>query len=153
MAKITLEKAVNAPLSDVWKSWDAFADIYTFHPGIENSYLLDGSQPTGTGARRRCDFVGGKNHVLEEIVAYEPEKKLTVKIYDGNIPLKVAFVTFEFRALGPQRTQITTTADYEMKMGVLGKLISPIMRKQLGAGLDALLDGNAAFMTERTKAA
>ncbi|NIZ63230.1 SRPBCC family protein [Sedimentitalea sp. CY04] len=146
MAQITKEKTVNAPLSEVWKSWDAYADVHTFHPGVENSYLLEGSKATGNGAKRRCDFVGGKNHILEEIVAYEPEKKLTIKIYDGNVPLKVAYVTFAFQALGPSQTKITVSADFSMKMGLLGKLISPIMRKQLGAGLGILLDGNAEMM-------
>ncbi len=45
------------------------------------------------------------------------------------------------------------SAIFEMKMGVLGKLISPIMRTQLGAELGALLAGNASCLIERTKAA
>ncbi|NRB17263.1 MAG: hypothetical protein HRU33_06715 [Rhodobacteraceae bacterium] len=74
--------------------------------------MLEGSKPTGKGAKRRCDFVGGRNHIPEEIVAYEPERQLTIKIYDGNILLKVAFVTFTFLAIEPPQTQISVAADF-----------------------------------------
>lgn len=153
MAQLKLKKIIDAPLSEVWTTWDAFGDIHTFHPDVENSHLLAGSQQTGNGAKRRCDFVGGKNHVLEEIVEYEPEKRLKVKIFDGNVPIKVAYVTFSFRSLGPNRTEIVTEADFEMKMGLFGKLLSPVMRKQLEKGLGNLLNGNAEHMSGQPRAA
>ncbi|MFV2092673.1 MAG: hypothetical protein ACC634_06270 [Hyphomicrobiales bacterium] len=40
MAQIVKEITVNAPLSEVWKSWDALGDIHSFHPGLENPFLL-----------------------------------------------------------------------------------------------------------------
>lgn len=149
MAPVTLKQIVDAPLAAVWESWDRYADVHSFHPGIGNSYLVENSRPTGLGAKRRCDFVGGKNYILEEIVAYEEQRKMTLKIYDGNIPLKVAFVTFTFKPLGPKRTEITATARFTPKFGPLGVLLRPVMRKQLGKGLTELLEGNAAYVAAR----
>ncbi|MFV2092672.1 MAG: hypothetical protein ACC634_06265 [Hyphomicrobiales bacterium] len=62
-------------------------------------------------------------------------------------------MTFKFLAIGQSRTRITVSADFEMKFGVLGKLLSPIMRRQLGSGLASLLDGNAAFVEGVAEAA
>ncbi|WP_104017927.1 SRPBCC family protein [Roseovarius nitratireducens] len=149
MAPVTLKQTVDAPLAAVWESWDRYADVHSFHPGIENSYLVENSRSTGLGAKRRCDFVGGKNYILEEIVAYEEQRKMTLKIYDGNIPLKVAFVTFTFKPLGSKRTEITATARFTSKFGPLGLLLRPIMREQLGKGLTELLAGNAAYVAAR----
>jgi hypothetical protein len=149
MAPVILKQTVEAPLAAVWESWDRYADVHSFHPGLENSYLVENSRSTGLGAKRRCDFVGGKNYILEEIVAYEAQRKMTLKIYDGNIPLKVAFVTFTFKPLGPMRTEISATAQFTPKFGPLGLLLRPIMRKQLGKGLTELLAGNAAYVATR----
>ena len=65
MPNIQVEKFVNAPLADVWKTWDNYGEVAAFHPGVEKSYLLEDSAPSGKGAKRRCDFVDGKNHVLD----------------------------------------------------------------------------------------
>ena len=151
MSAVKSEKVVNAALSEVWKTWDAYGDVYKFHPGVEKSYLLEDSVQAGKGARRRCDFVGGKNYVLEEIVSYNPEASFTHKLYDGNIPVKHAFVTFTFQPLGTDRTKVLISAEFKMKFGLLGALLKPIMRKQLQKGLDAMLDGNADYLAKQIR--
>ncbi|MCP4308861.1 MAG: hypothetical protein GY788_29100 [bacterium] len=52
MTTITAKRVVEAPLEEVWESWDAFADIRKFHPDLRDSYLITDSAPTGLGARR-----------------------------------------------------------------------------------------------------
>ena len=106
MTPVTLKQTVDAPLAAVWESWDRYADVHSFHPGIENSYLVENSRSTGLGAKRRCDFVGGKNYILEEIVAYEEQRKMTLeqflhnnrKINEGN-DLPPPFLGALYRAI------------------------------------------------------
>jgi uncharacterized protein YndB with AHSA1/START domain len=146
MKPLIVKRTVNAPIENVWRVWDSFGDIHRFHPGLENSYLIEKSEPTGKGARRRCDFTGGKNYILEELVGYDPQGKMVVKIYDGNIPLKEAYVTFTFRRVSAQATEISASAEFTPKFGPLGALLRPLMRMQLGKGLEDLLRGNAEYM-------
>ena len=46
MAHVEVKKIVEAPLADLWVSWDDFANIHKFHPGLTDSYLLEGSGKT-----------------------------------------------------------------------------------------------------------
>ena len=68
MAVVVVDQTVEAPVADVWASWDAFADIVKFNPLLKDSYLLKDSADTGLGALRQCDFSDGKNYIREKII-------------------------------------------------------------------------------------
>ncbi len=149
MADIVKEETINASAAEVWAAWDKFGDIADWHPGLEKSALLEGSEPTGLGARRRCDFTGGKQHILEEIVGYEAGKSMAVHIYDGNIPVQSAKVTFRVKPEGPNKTTVSAEVDFKMKMGVLGAVIKPLAKKQLGNDIAKLLGANKSYVEQR----
>lgn len=149
MVDIIKEELVNASAAEVWAAWDAFGDIADWHPGLEKSALLNNSEPTGLGARRRCDFTGGKKHILEEIVAYEAGKSMAVHIYDGNIPVQSAKVTFRVKPDGPNKTKVSAEVEFKMKMGVLGLAIKPLAKKQMGNDIAKLLIANKGFVESR----
>lgn len=146
MADVTVKRIVNAPVSDVWASWDDFGDIARFNPNLKGSRLLSGSSETGQGARRQCDMADGKNYLLERIVGYTPEKEMVVDIYDGTMPLKSAKATLRFVSTTANRTEVSMRMEFVPKMGLLGKLMIPMMKPQFRKMLQGLLDANAAFV-------
>lgn len=146
MAKVKVQKIINAPVSEVWKTWDDFGEISQFNPNVRASFLLHDSAETGKGAMRQCDFSDGKNHVRERIIGYEPGKRMVVDIYEGTVPLKRAVAEVSFQALGNSRTRVTMQMDFVPKMGLLGTMMIPMMKSQFRKAITELLRGNAAFV-------
>lgn len=151
MAKLFVSKNVSVPIAILWESWSDFANIYKFHPDIKTSFLLGDKQPTGLGALRQCDFTDGKTFLKERIIGYEPGKKLVLDIYESNAAIKSATATFEFASTGTNRSRVDLTFKFEPKMGILGKLLVPLMKKQFSKGLVALLNGNATYVSKQSK--
>ena len=147
MARVTVTRRINAPIEDVWKTWDDFGNIFRFNPNLKHSRLLsDPGKPTGVGTERQCDFADGKNWIRERILEYRPMKSLKVDVYDGTMPLKSMVATITFEEVRTGRTRIRMSADFELKMGLIGKLMTPLMRRQFRPMLQALLDCNAAHV-------
>ena len=146
MAVVVVDQTVEAPVADVWASWDAFADIVKFNPLLKDSYLLKDSADTGFGALRQCDFSDGKNYIREKIIGYTPQKQLVLDIYEGTVPLKKAIATIDFEQLGPKRSKVTMRMEFEPKMGLIGRMIVPLMKRQFSSNLGQLLAGNAAHV-------
>ncbi|MBL4905966.1 MAG: SRPBCC family protein [Sneathiella sp.] len=153
MANVTVKQIVEAPLADVWASWDDYANIHKFHPGLNGSFLLEGSEDTGMGALRQCDLADGKNFLREEVIGYTPEKQMVIDIYEMSIPLKTARATLNYEALGDNRSQVTMSIDFVPKMGIIGKMMTPMMKKQFTKTLEDLLAGNAAYVEKQLVAA
>lgn len=149
MVTITVEKTVNAPVTAVWDSWNDYANIDSFHPGVQKSYLLGGSADTGLGALRQCDFTDGKTFLKEEIVGYEKNKRMEINIIGTNAPIKDAHATFEFQALNSKQSKVTMTMMFTPKFGLLGRMMVPLMKMQFRKGLTGLLEGNAKHVEQR----
>lgn len=145
MPTITTKKIVNAPVEEVWESWDDFGNIDKFNPSINASRLL-GGDATGIGARRECDLKDGKNWVRERIVDYVPSKRLRIDVYETSMPIKKMVATLTFRSIADNQTEVAFTAEFEPKMGFLGKLMAPLMKRQFRPMLASMLDGNADYV-------
>lgn len=146
MAEVSVTKIIEAPVSAVWASWDDYANIAKFHPGLSDSHLIEGSVKTGMGAKRRCNLLDGKNYLLEEVIAYTPEKQLVLDIYEMTFPLKSAKAMINFKALGDNRSEVTMSFVFVPKMGVIGKMMTPMMKKQFTKTVAGILDTNASFV-------
>lgn len=145
METINVKKVIDAPVEKVWESWDDFGNIYRFNPGINASRLL-GEDSTGIGAMRECDLKDGKNWVRERIVEYVPLKKMRISIYESSMPIKTMTATVTFRSISDAKTEVDFTAEFEPKMGFLGKLMAPLMKRQFRPLLASMLDGNAEYV-------
>lgn len=152
MATVEVKHTVNAPVQAVWDSWDAFADIHQYHPDVTASYLLADSAPTGLGALRQCDFADGKNFLRERIIGYRPEEQLQIEIYESSVPLKSAIATISMKGLKETSTEVTMRMDFVPKLGLIGRMLAPMMKKQFRRGIEGLLAGNATFVETRRAA-
>lgn len=147
MATVTVSKNVNASLQEVWQSWENFGDIYKFNPSLKHSYLLsDEGKPTGVGSERQCDLADNKNWLRERIVEYRPMNSLKVDIYESSMPMKSMTASFRFREVSDGKTSVQMTVVFEPGMGVVGKLMTPLMKRQFRPMLQSLLDCNAAHV-------
>ncbi len=147
MQTIKIQKIVNAPVDKVWASWDDFGNIYKFNPNVDKSHILSSSGVSqGRGARRECELNDGKNWLREKIVDYIPGRKMTIDVYEASLPLKTMSATIELRAITDQQTEVRMSTSFEPKMGILGKLMAPLMKRKFHPMLAALLDGNAAYV-------
>ena len=146
MAEVQITRTIDAPVEDVWAAWDDYGDIQKFNPNLSRSFLLEGSDDTGLGALRQCDFIDGKNHIKERIVEYVPNRRMVVDIYDGTVPLKSAHAAIELFEEGPERTRVSFTFRFEPKLGVIGKLMIPMIKSQFAPALKKLVDANKAYV-------
>ncbi len=146
MANVSVTRTINAPVEQVWAAWDDYADIQKFNPNLKRSFLLKGSRPTGLGAERQCDFIDGKNHIKERVIEYVPNQKMVVDIYDGTVPFKAAQAVIEMTPLGREKTRLDFTFRFTPKMGIIGKLMIPLIKSQFAPALANLVDGNKDFI-------
>ena len=145
MAQVTLTRKINAPIADVWATWDDYGHIDRFNPNLSKSFLINGSQETGEGAERQCDLADGKNFIQERVVDYVPERRMALDIYNGTLPLKRAKAIIELRPLSVNETELRFTMEFTPKMGLLGRLMVPLMKPQFRKLLGKLVDGNKAY--------
>ena len=146
MSKITEKTIIDAPVGEVWKAWDDYANIARFNPALKGSHLVDDNGETGIGATRQCDFADGKNHIRERIVEYVPEQRMVVSIYEGTVPLKTARAEIDMKPAGSNKTEVTFTLSFVPKMGLLGRLMAPIMKLQFRKAAAGILEGNRAYI-------
>lgn len=148
MKTVIVEETVDASVADVWSSWDDFGEVARFHPGIKASRLLSGSAQSGIGARRQCDLSdGGKQFVRERIVGYSPPHRMVIDIYEATVPIKSAQATLELEPVSSGQTRVTMTMEFTPAMGLLGKLMGPIMASQFKSMLGKVLRSNSKFVT------
>ncbi len=147
MQKIKVIRIVNASVARVWASWDDFANIADFNPGVSSSRLLsEQSAPTAQGARRECELADGKNWLREKVVQYEPQSRMKIEVYESSLPIDSMHAALDFKELAPELTQVTMTSEFEPKMGALGKVMAPLMKRRFRLMLEALLTDNAAYV-------
>lgn len=151
MAQIIISRHINAPIEDIWESWDDFGEIAKFHPGIKGSHLINGSARGGKGADRQCNLSkDGKKFVRERVVSSIPNRQMVVDIYDGTVPLKRAQATLDFKQMGMTSTHVQMTMDFTPGMGILGWLMTPMMKAQFKGMLKKVLASNEAFVINGT---
>lgn len=146
MPKISVSSIIEAPISRVWDAWDDYGRIDQFNPNIIRSFLINNSASTGLGATRQCDLADGKNYIRERIIDYVPERRMVVDIYDGTIPLKSAIASIEMRPLGSMQTELSFTMEFTPKMGLIGRLLTPVMKPQFRKQISGLLTENRKFV-------
>ncbi len=124
------------------KVWEVLADIgsiYIWNPGVVRSKQTTPGR-VDIGSRRRCDL-GGKNYLEEEVVTFDPPRRLTIRITDTNLPFETADIRF---VIEPSRDKalVKVSPKYRIKYGWLGRLLDAVMvRAQYRKGMRGLLCG------------
>jgi uncharacterized protein YndB with AHSA1/START domain len=139
MGNFATETRIEAPVTEVWRALGEIGDIYRWNPGVQASHTTS-EQGEGLGATRYCDL-GGKNYLDEEVVVWQPNEKLTMRITGTNLPFETADIRFALRPEG-EGTVVTVSPLYKLKYSVMGKLLDRVyVRKSYQKGMEALLAG------------
>jgi len=148
MAEVKVNKRMNVSTEKAFACWnDDYENIYKFNPNLKHSKLLNNSpRASGVGALRRCDMADGKNWINEKVLKSEKNKQLVIDIYEGTLPFKSAIGTIDFRTVNPHQTDVSFTMSFKPKMGIIGLILIPLMKRMFKPSLQALLDGNADFL-------
>lgn len=126
----------------VWKILDDFGRVEDFSVGVAQSSLV-GDLPTGLGAKRRCVFHDNSS-VLEEIVAYDPNRGFTVELSEFTMPMKSMSASFRVDPCGESRCQVSMQMRFEVKWGVFGSVMGMVlMRPAMKRVQKTLLSGLA----------
>ena len=68
-----------------------------------------------------------------------------IDIFETSMPLKSAVATIDFESASEKQSRVTFTMEFVPSMGLLGKLMAPMMKMKFKPMLQSLLDGNAAY--------
>jgi carbon monoxide dehydrogenase subunit G len=122
MLRLTSSVCIDAPVATVWAALSDLASIHLWVEAITHSYCP--AQSRGVGAVRICEL---KQARLEEtIVAWDEGRSFTYRGV-GAPMLKRAANTWSVAPHGEQ-TLVTSTAEAELKGGVVGLLVQPLMK-------------------------
>ena len=111
--------SIEAPPAKVWAALADIGNIAQWNPGVIDSYTTN--ETAGLGGTRHCDLQGN-SFLKEEVVKFEPEKAITMRITDSNMPFKSADIHFTLTAAGDQ-TNVSVAPEYEIKYGLIGTLM------------------------------
>ena len=139
MAQISTEIRIDATPEKVWEVLSDIGSVSAFSPNVEVSHATT-EETGGIGAGRHCDFYGG-GEVDEVVIDWIEGEKVALEILGGFGPAASIAGSFAIRPEGDGST-VTFQATYEMKFGLLGKLMDvAIARRQFGKLGGQILDG------------
>lgn len=139
MAQFSETIVVEAAQAEVWRLLADIGSIGVWNPGVISSYQL-GEEPVTLGSRRYCDL-GGRDYLAESVAEFEPERRITMRIDQTNLPFSEAVIRFTLEPLA-ERTRVTVAPDYSLKFGPIGMLIDLVLvRRAYRNGMRALLRG------------
>ncbi len=124
---------MSASSSAVWGVLADFPNISTWNGGIKASHATS-TATAGVGAQRHCDLA--PLGTLEETIAeWVDGERMVVNIDSATkLPIERGVAIF---TIGDDTTEI----DYEYEpKGLLGKLMGPILARQLTKGFTGFLD-------------
>jgi len=135
MRTINVSRAIRAPKSAVWAVLADFPNIAEWNSGVKKSFAT-GDTSEGVGATRHCDLAP-VGQLEETIAEWRPEEKLVVNIDTAaRLPLKRAVATF---TLDGGETSTTVRVDYAYEPGLLGRVMGPVLDRQLTKGFAGFL--------------
>lgn len=74
---------------------------------------------------------------------------MVVDIYDGTIPLKSATARIAMAPLTAGRTELTFSISFVPKLGLVGRLLGPLMKRQMRKQIGQLVAANRRFVETR----
>ncbi len=124
MQHVEVVRHFDAPLEDVWRVYSDHAGWHRW-AGFDRSWLerSGAANPNGRGALR--GFASGPVKVFEEIVDFEPPRRMTYRVVRGGLPMKnhLGEVTLSEDGEG---TRLVWKCRFESRWPIPG--LAPLMR-------------------------
>ena len=142
MTTFKKQVTIDAAQELVWQIVSNLGDIYKFHPGVSKSYYTSKIE-VGMGAARICELQP-TGRIRETVVQWNEgsgfllhidpiEKAPPVDNFSGN---------FELEQVDANKTSVSLTIQYDMKLGLIGELLNKlVIKSKMEEGIEALLQG------------
>lgn len=138
MRSISVDRDIDATRAAVWNVLADFPNIASWNSGVKKSFSTSDSA-SGVGAQRHCDLAPA-GELEETVTDWVPEERMIIGI-DSTAKLPIARGSATFRLTdGGDSTPTTIDYQYETKWGPLGKLMGPLLDKQLSRGFNGFLE-------------
>ncbi len=130
----TVSKTVNAPIDRVWAIIADHEGMAKWAPGLSAAILKDGADTrNGVGAVRELKGPLSVPTIVEEIVGFEPQRRLAYRALSG-VPLKNYTGEIVLTPQGTERTTITYTVAADQRVPLVEKAVTlAIATSLLGA--------------------
>ena len=111
MSTFTVSATIQVPRTQVWSILADIGAIAEWNPGVVESHLSSDAA-YGIGASRYA-AMGGKYYVDEQVVEWDEEARLAVRITDTNLPFKGAVILFALQG-DDNATSVSVTPEYKI---------------------------------------
>jgi len=118
-------RTIHAPIAQVWPLLADVTAVARWSPAVDKADLLT-VQSAGLRAARRCHFYDGTS-VREEVIAVADGRRVRVRLTESSMPMKRLEAEFIVAETPEGHTKVTMALDYEVKWGLLGKLMGAMM--------------------------
>jgi hypothetical protein len=124
MIRLFASACIDAPVDLVWQRLAALEDIQLWAEPILRASCPD-ARSHGVGAERTCELA---NHVTIQERWVDWHEGQSFQYEATGLPLvRQARNRWSVRDEGAGRTLLTTAAELELKGGILGRLVEPLM--------------------------
>lgn len=138
MQTVNVRHTIAAPIEKVFEILADHAN-YKLLPGVKDSKLVRMGTPVknGVGAVRWID--AGKARFTEEIIRFEPPTRMDYQITKSFPPVqhKCGIVRLERT---PGGTVVSWTSTVELKIPLIGKLLTPLLASEISKGFTHMLE-------------
>ena len=150
MTTLTNTILISAPVDKIWQALAALEDLDKYDPNVKKS-IQTSSLSSGLGASRKVHMKDGKNWFAEKITDWQPNTGLSFELTDCSFPINSLKYRYDLEPVHTQ-TKITQIMEYEVKFGLLGKMMDTLMiRKQFSAGVKIFLNGLKIGVEQQNK--
>lgn len=140
MTTLTNKVVINAPVEKIWAILSNLEMLEQYDPTVLKSVVIS-SQKEGLGAKRKVNMKDGKNWFEEKITDWQPNELLTIQLTDCTFPINGLKHSYTFSGNG-NTTTVQQVMEYEVKFGIIGKLLDNLMiRKQTSGGIQLFMAG------------
>lgn len=128
---------VNRPAQEAFEYTSNYENVSTWQALVMNvRKTSDGPIGQGTTIVSRIKFLGAQFDVPTETTEWDPPRSFAVRNTGGPLPISMRF------SFTPEGDSTQVTMDYEMDLGGLFQiatpLLEPVVRRQMQSDLDAL---------------
>jgi len=138
--------SISAPAADVWRVLADIGRICQWNPGVVHSEQTSAGD-VGVGSTRRCEL-GGRNFLDEEVLFFDPECRMTIRITNTNLPFDRADIRFRLEASNGS-TLVAVSPIYRLKFGWFGYMMDALFARRLyRKGMRDLLEGLKRYVEQ-----
>jgi hypothetical protein len=137
MQTLEIDRYIEAPRADAWAVLSDLDRWASHAPNLSKTEVIAGA---GEGAVRQCHNKAGKSW-RETCTLWEPGRRYVMEVDTTAYPYPMSLMRGTFSADDAGRgSRVSMRFEYEVKYGVLGRIVGVLIRPVLSRACRRLLD-------------